>query len=148
MRHDIAALRLMNRGGALLVLAVLLLGYGFFGMDRSGTTTATAYYAGLVVMPISLALLFRSGWRGSSGSWFVAAAGVFTATWVLYELLRQGPCMTVGTGLPLLICNAIPFSETAAPQLSAAAAFLVVVVGGLRLRRLALGRRRSEANPA
>src|SRR5258706_553906 len=125
----------MNRGGALLVIAFLLIGYGIFGMDRSGTTTAATYYAGVVVLAICLVLLIRSGWRGNGGSWFVAAAGVFIATWVLYELVRQGPCLSVAGGIPLLICNAIPFSETAAPQLSAAAPLVTPVVGGLRPRR-------------
>ena len=138
----------MNRGATLFGIAVLLIGYGIFGMDLSGTTTAAAYYAGLAVLPVGLVMLVRSGWRGSPGSWFVAAAGVFIGTWVFYELLRQGPCMTVASGLPLFICNAIPFSENAAPQLGAVAALVVVVVGGLRLRRLTGGPPRSEANHA
>lgn len=127
----------MIRGMALLGAAFLLLVYGIFGFDRSGTTTSAAYDIGLVALAVSLGLLIRSGWRGSSASWFSAAAGAFIGTWVLYELLRQGPCLTVASGLPLLICDAIPFSASAAPQLSAGAALVALVVGWLRLRHLA-----------
>ena len=126
---------------ALLAAAFLLLGYGIFGFDRGGAKTSAACDIGLIALLVSLVLLVRSGWRGSPASWLAAAAGVFIGTWVLYELLRQGPCLTVASGIPLMICNVIPFRDTAAPELSVIAALIVLVAGWLRLRHLAGSRR-------
>lgn len=122
-------------GSLLLVIAVILVGYGIFGFDRSGATTRPSYFIGLALMAVSLVLLVRSGWRGNRWSWLVAGTGAVIATWTIYELLRQSVCPLIEDPSAMLACLTA-YGEMTAPVLSFGAGLSVLVVGWLRLRRV------------
>jgi len=106
-------------GTALAVLGFLSIIVGLFsGIGRCAVAGAICpsprpseilAYGGLVVLVAGVLVLISSGWQGSVVSWVVAAVATFPATWTIYEIARQGPCLTVAGGIPLLMCNAIPF---------------------------------------
>ena len=126
----------MYRATVLLAIAIVMVGYGVFGFDRTGTTTRPSYFVGLALMAVSLVLLIRSGWRGSAGSWLVGAAGTVVATWAIYELLRQSVCPLINDPAAMTACLSA-WGVMTAPVLSYVAGGLVLLVGWLRLRRLA-----------
>jgi hypothetical protein len=118
---------------AVLAIAVILVGYGIFGLDRSGATTRPSFFIGLALMAISLLLLVRAGWRGSRSSWVVAAIGAVIGTWTVYELLRQSVCPLIDDRTTMIACLTA-YGEMTAPVLSATAGAIVLAVGWLRLQ--------------
>ena len=124
----------MKLGTTLLVVAAILVGYGVFGMDRSGVTSRPSYFIGLGLMAMSLGLLVRAGWRGDGGSWMVAAVGFVIATWTVYELLRQSVCPLLDDTAGRIACLTA-YGEMTAPTLSFAVGAVVLVAGWVRLRR-------------
>src|SRR5690242_14114811 len=62
-------------------------------------------YGGLVVLLVGIVTLGFAGWRGSVSSWVIAALAIVPATWTLYEIARQGPCVTAASGLLLAVCS-------------------------------------------
>ena len=125
--------------GVLLILVGLFSSFGRCAVPGapcpSPSWNAVLAYVGLIVLVIGVGLLVSSGWRGSAGSWLLAAVAVVPAAWFAYELARQSLCPLLSDPALSRACLTA-YGEMTAPALSYGLAGVVLLVGWLRLRRL------------